>query len=99
MSETLDHRNAAARLADISQVPDPALDDRPISPDRYFSKECAKKEWDKVWTKTWQIAGVARQLAKTGDYITTTRGPEVLCCGRGDDGQPRGVVDCCQQRL
>jgi phenylpropionate dioxygenase-like ring-hydroxylating dioxygenase large terminal subunit len=99
MSETLEHANAASRpLADISQTPDPVIEDRPITPDRYWSKDFAQKEWDKIWTKTWQIAGVARQLAKPGDYITTTLGAEVILCVRGDDGQTRAFYNVCQHR-
>jgi hypothetical protein len=40
----------ARKLADISQTPRPPLGDAPISPDRYWSKEFAQKEWDHVWT-------------------------------------------------
>ena len=99
MSETLDHSGSAARrLADISQTPDPALDDRPIAADRYWSKDFARKEWDKVWTKTWQIAGLARQLTKRGDYISTTLGREVILCVHGDDGQTRAFYNVCQHR-
>ena len=96
MSETLDHRTTP--LADISQTPRPAAQ-RPADLARTAtSKEFARKEWDKVWTKTWQIAGVARQLAKPGDYITTTLGPEVILCVRGDDGQTRAFYNVCQHR-
>ncbi len=87
-----------ARLADILQTADPALSDRPISPDRYWSREFAKQEWDKIWTRTWQIAGVARQLAKAGDYITTTLGPETILCVRGEDGRTRAFYNVCQHR-
>ncbi len=99
MSETLDHSAAAgAGLADISQTLDPAIDDRPITPERYWSKDFAAREWEKIWTKTWQIAGVARQLQKAGDYITTTLGAEVILCVRGDDGQTRAFYNVCQHR-
>ena len=98
MSETLDHSAAAVRLADISQTPDPLIDDRPITPERYWSRDFAAREWDKIWTKTWQIAGVARQLQKAGDYITTTLGAEVILCVRGDDGQTRAFYNVCQHR-
>ena len=99
MSETLDHSGSAARqLADISQTPDPVLDDRPIAADRYWSKDFAQKEWDKVWTTTWQIAGLARQLTQRGDYISTTLGREVILCVHGDDGQTRAFYNVCQHR-
>ena len=98
MSETLDHRGATPRLADISQTPDPVLIDKPIAPERYFSKEFAEKEWDKIWTKTWQIAGVARQLQKTGDFLTMKLGRELILCVKGEDGQTRAFYNVCQHR-
>jgi len=35
----------------------------PITGDRYYSREFAQKEWDHVFTRTWQIGGMAAQLA------------------------------------
>ena len=97
MSETLEPPSVG-RLANISQTPDPAFRDAPITPERYWRPDFAAKEWEKIWTRTWQIAGVARQLAKPGDYITTTLGPEVILCVRGDDGVNRAFYNVCQHR-
>ena len=58
-------RARAKSLADISPLADPPLGNAPITPDRYFSKEWADREWDKIWTKTWQIAGTLAQIPKT----------------------------------
>ncbi len=99
MADTMEPRGAVARgLADISKAPDMRLGDRPITPDRYFSSEFAKQEWEKVWTRTWQIAGVKRQLVKSGDFITTTLGPETILCVLGDDGKTRAFYNVCQHR-
>ena len=97
MSETLETR-ATPVLADISKAPEPKLNTRPVTPERYYSKEIWQKEWDKIWTKTWQIAGVKAQLVKPGDYITTTLGAETIVCVKGEDGQVRAFYNVCQHR-
>ena len=43
-------------LIDENKIEDPKLGDKPITGDRYYSKEFMDKEWDAVWTKTWLIA-------------------------------------------
>ncbi len=104
MSETLqaptnsEIPNVAKRLADISQTPHPVLGSEPISPDRYWSREFWQKEWDHVWTKTWQIAGVKAQIKKPGDYITANLGTETILCVMGDDQQIRAFYNVCQHR-
>ncbi len=99
MIKTLDAvKPASNRLADISKAPEPVLGDRPVSPERYWSKEFWQKEWDHVWTRTWQIAGVKRQLSKPGDYITTTLGPETILCVMGKDQKVRAFYNVCQHR-
>jgi phenylpropionate dioxygenase-like ring-hydroxylating dioxygenase large terminal subunit len=85
-------------LADTSKLPEPVLRNTPITPERYFSKDWMAREWDKIWTKTWQIAGLKRELVKAGDYITTRLGHEVILCVRGDDGKIRAFYNVCQHR-
>jgi phenylpropionate dioxygenase-like ring-hydroxylating dioxygenase large terminal subunit len=89
---------ALKKLADISQTPHPQLGDAPITPDRYWSKDFAQKEWDHVWTKTWQIAGVKAQIQKPGDYLTAKLGTETILCVMGDDKQIRAFYNVCQHR-
>ena len=86
------------RLADVSQTPDPPLSDRPIGGERYWSPEFARAEWDKIWTRTWQIAGVAAQVKEPGDFLTAELGPERILCVRGDDGEVRAFYNVCQHR-
>ncbi len=85
-------------LADTSKLPEPDFKGTPITPERYFSKGWMAREWDKIWTKTWQIAGLKAELAKAGDYITTRLGHEVILCVRGDDGVTRAFYNVCQHR-
>ena len=84
--------------ADMSKFPDPDFKNTPISPDRYFSKAWADREWDKIWTKTWQIAGVQAQIPKAGDWLTADFGTETIVCVRGDDGAVRAFYNVCQHR-
>ena len=37
--------------------------------DGYFSAEQMQREWDKVWTESWLIAGVSTDLQASGDYF------------------------------
>jgi phenylpropionate dioxygenase-like ring-hydroxylating dioxygenase large terminal subunit len=85
-------------LADVSKQPEPNLRGTPITPDRYYSKDFMDREWDKVWTRTWQIAGLERELTKKGDYITTTLGRELILCTRGNDDKIRAFYNVCQHR-
>lgn len=99
MSETLKAGDAPKRaLADVSKVSEPPLGDRPITPDRYWSRDFWQREWDQVWTRTWQIAGVKAQLSKPGDFLTTTLGPETILCVLGDDHKARAFYNVCQHR-
>ncbi len=101
MSETLEARRgatAAGRLADIRPWPKPALSEAPITADRYFSPVFARREWEAVWTRTWQIAGLAAQLTRPGDYITTTLGAELILCVMGEDRRVRAFHNVCQHR-
>lgn len=84
--------------ADMSKQPEPAFRGTPITTDRYYSREFMALEWDRVWTRTWQIAGLARELAKPGDYITTQLGTESILCVHGTDGKVRAFYNVCQHR-
>ncbi|HXC39108.1 MAG TPA: aromatic ring-hydroxylating dioxygenase subunit alpha [Burkholderiales bacterium] len=83
---------------DQSKAPEPPLSDRPIDPARYYNRDFWKREWDKMWTRTWQIAGLVRQLQKKGDFISTDFGPETILCTLADDGRIRAFYNVCQHR-
>ncbi|WP_095012624.1 aromatic ring-hydroxylating oxygenase subunit alpha [Tsuneonella mangrovi] len=95
-AEEIAHK--ATGLADMSKLKDPEFRHTPITPERYFSKAWADREWDKVWTKTWQIAGVTAQLRETGDWLTAEFRTESIVCIRGDDGKIRAFYNVCQHR-
>lgn len=93
-----DPRELQKQLADISKRPEPELRGTPITPDRYIDKSFMDQERDKIWTKTWQIAGLERELVNKGDYITTSLGHEQILCTRGDDDKIRAFYNVCQHR-
>lgn len=84
--------------ADMSKFREPEFKNTPITPDRYFSKEWAQREWDTIWTRTWQIAGVFDQLKREGDWLTADFGHETIVCVRGAEGEVRAFYNVCQHR-
>jgi carnitine monooxygenase subunit len=61
----------------------------PIDPRRYYARDEADLEWDRMWTVTWQFAGLTHDLAETGDYFMIEVGREsiiVLRTAPGDEG-------------
>jgi phenylpropionate dioxygenase-like ring-hydroxylating dioxygenase large terminal subunit len=37
--------------------------------ERYFSPPFAAREWDRLWTRIWHVAGRCNELTEPGDYI------------------------------
>ena len=55
-------------------------------------------EREKIFARTWQVVGHARQVAKPGDYFTTELVGEPLLCARGEGGTLRGFYNVCRHR-
>ncbi|MEO8813323.1 MAG: aromatic ring-hydroxylating dioxygenase subunit alpha [Caulobacteraceae bacterium] len=99
MTDALETRRpASAPLADIAKVAEPALGAAPITAERYLSGDFARREWERVWTRTWQIGGVKAQLANPGDFLTATLGAETILCVMGEDRRVRAFYNVCQHR-
>ena len=65
MSDVADPRGITREKAS-----EPALSDRPIGGDRYYSPEFFQQEWEGLWPRVWQGAGRVDQVPKPGDYVT-----------------------------
>ena len=52
----------------------------------YFSHPYMQREWEKLWTKSWLIAGVESDLPNVGDYFLFDIGDESIIVNRTDDG-------------
>ena len=83
---------------DVTKAPEPKLGNKPILGDRYTSKEFMKLEWERLWTKVWQVAGLEQQLEKPGDFFTFDFGPENILCVKGEDSNIRCFYNVCQHR-
>ena len=83
---------------DWGKEPEPKLGNKPILGDRYTSKEFMALEWEKLWTKVWQVAGLEQQIKEPGDFFTFDFGPESILCARGEDQKIRCFYNVCQHR-
>lgn len=93
-----DHAEPMVGGIDRGKAPEPALRDRPITGDRYWSKDYARREWEGMWTKVWLVGALESDLAEPGDFMTLDIGPESILLVRGDDGVVRGFYNVCQHR-
>lgn len=78
---------------------DPAnLRGDPITGDRYFSRDFARKEWVQLWTRIWHVAGRTAEIPEPGDFLVHTFIKESVICIRQDDGSIRAFYNACQHR-
>lgn len=66
--------------------------------ERYFSPEFMQAEWDKVWTKTWQLVARVDDFAEPGAFFVHELGKESFLFVKGDDHEIRGFYNSCQHR-
>ena len=83
---------------DASKAPEPVLGDAPIHPSRYYDRDFWKREWEGMWTKSWQVVALEEQLRKVGDYVTMEFGHEVILAVRGKDEKIRCFYNVCPHR-
>ncbi len=57
-----------------------------IDPSRYYDPAFAQAEWDRLWTRTWLIAGRASDVSTKGDYFTFDVGTQSILVVRDGDG-------------
>ena len=70
----------------------------PITQERYFSREFMQREWDRLWTRIWHIAGRARQLREPGDYIVHNFMHESVIIVMQADNSLKGFYNACGHR-
>ena len=56
------------------------------------------REWDRLWTRTWLIAGVASDIPEPGDYFTFDIGRESFVITRTDSGEIKALYNVCPHR-
>lgn len=78
----------------------PAIDNgtaRP-TPERYHDSAYARREWEKVFARSWLIACPLSDVAEPGDFATFDIGPESFIIVRGDDGAVHAHYNVCPHR-
>ena len=72
MMSSPEHNNTTEGDEFNIEVPAPYVDNgtAPVDPERYYTREFMEKEWDRVWTRIWNVAGRAPDMPEVGDYVT-----------------------------
>jgi phenylpropionate dioxygenase-like ring-hydroxylating dioxygenase large terminal subunit len=71
-----------------------------ISPERNFDPQIAHEEWEKLWCRVWQLAGLASDIPEVGDYFKYDVGPESFIITRTGPGEEdiAAYYNVCQHR-
>jgi phenylpropionate dioxygenase-like ring-hydroxylating dioxygenase large terminal subunit len=69
-----------------------------IPTDRYNSADYARRELERLWLRTWQIAGRAEEIPESGDWKEHKIEDQSFLIIRGKDGVIRGFVNACRHR-
>ena len=85
-------------LIDTRKQPEPELRPQLLAGERYTSREFMEREWESLWTRTWQIGCLESEIPRSGDYVTHDLGRESLLFVRDDAGAVRGWYNICQHR-
>ena len=80
------------------KAPEPALGTELIPKERYTSAEFMRLEWERMWTKVWNIAGRESDIPNVGDYFTTGLGPESFLIVRETPDKVRAFYNVCPHR-
>ncbi len=82
----------------MEKAPPPSLPYVPIPKGRYTSSEFAAREWERMWTRVWLLAGRASDAPNPGDYFTFEIGPESVLVIRQHDGTLAARYNVCMHR-
>ncbi|MDJ0656412.1 MAG: aromatic ring-hydroxylating dioxygenase subunit alpha [Xanthomonadales bacterium] len=69
-----------------------------FDPRRYYCKDFMQQEWEHLWTRVWQIAGVESDIPEAGDYMVYRILRENILVVRQDDGTVRAFYNVCPHR-
>ena len=69
-----------------------------IPKERYLSEEFARLEWQRLWRRTWLLAGTVRDIPEAGDYATFEIGPESVLLIRQKSGEIIARYNVCTHR-
>ena len=78
----------------------PEIDNGTARPDpsRYYDRDFMRREWDRMWTRTWLLAAVEADLRDPGDFVRFDIGTESFIVVRGHDGAIKAHYNVCPHR-
>lgn len=82
----------------LDKAPDPDLGTDLIPVDRYIEPGILKREFERLWPRTWLLAGLVADVEKPGDYFVFENGTESILVTRADDGKIHAFYNVCQHR-
>jgi phenylpropionate dioxygenase-like ring-hydroxylating dioxygenase large terminal subunit len=82
----------------LEKLPEPELGHARIPAERYTSREFAQLEWERMWTRSWLLAGPLSDLEKVGDYFTFEIAPESVIVARSAPDRIDAFYNVCQHR-
>lgn len=82
----------------LPRKPIPDIGSARIDGERFHSSEFMAREWEMIWTKTWNIACHESELDEAGAFRVHSLGKESLLFVRGADDVIRGFFNICQHR-
>ena len=65
---------------------------------RYIDPQESVREWEKLWTKVWNLAGCASDIPEPGDWFKYDLGLESFLVLRDDDRQVKAFYNVCPHR-
>ena len=68
-----------------------------VDTERYYTRAFMEKEWERLWPRTWLIAGVSSDLPQVGDYFLFDIGHESIIVVRTPEGI-RAHYNVCSHR-
>ncbi len=74
------------------------LGDEDISTERYYDPEFAKKEYDNMWSRTWQFACREEHIPEPGDYYVYDLGRYSFIITRVAENDIRAYYNACLHR-
>ncbi len=90
--------NAEFKFTPADKAPDPDLGSERIPVDRYTDPAFMALEDERLWSKTWLLAGAVCDVAEPGAYFVFENLRESMLVVRGHDDRIRAFYNVCQHR-
>ncbi len=82
----------------LGKSPEPDLGSDLIPKERYTSHEFMQREFDRMWSRAWLMAGPLADLAEVGDFFTFEIGRESIIVVRSAPDRIDAFHNACQHR-